>query len=198
MCTVQQDKNIHFTQMNGVRNTNQVNSRIYVTPARKRNSVKTTPKSGSSMLSSVGAQNDLLGGESTPLLTNSFDEDNDASFLPMLPSPVDSSSLFQASPQCEITKILSPHNLTSPQSMANLSPFQPIQNKQMYMTTPSKSTASQEGDVNDCLAVGYLLSISDKSDDGGKNRVPAIIKVRIDGDSYYHMHVKRCMDTTYV
>lgn len=194
VCTIQRDQHIRFTQMNGVRNTNQINSRIYVMPARKCSRVKSTPQSNS-MLSTIGVNSDLLGGESTSLLANSFDEDNDASFLPMLPSPGDATSIFQASPQSEIAKILSPQNMTSPQTLANpsmssLSPFQPIQHKQMYMTTPSKSTTSQEGDANDCLAIGYLLSISDRNEGGSKNRVPTIIKVNIVYLLYflYHHH----------
>lgn len=184
LCTIQKDKNIQFTYANGVRSTNQVNSRIYVKSGRK----SFVKSSGSSMLSTMSSAGDLLGDSTTTasLLVNSFDDENDGGFLPMLPSPVDNSSLFQSSPQCEISKILSSsqdiNNAASgSSSMPSLSPFQPIQNKQQnmsYMMTPSKSaTGSQEQETCGCLAVGYLLSISEKNDGKTKEHSPEVVKV---------------------
>jgi len=174
-CTVKRDNRIGFVKTKKVRNTNVVNCRIYVMPSHKllSNLHKSVPPlngmGGQSLLSGVNLggnsqPNDLLGGDPTSLLNTSFDEDNESSFIPMLNSPAD--NLFQNSPQTELSKILSPQSVNSPHntvnSMPSLSPFQPIQNKQHFMTTPVKNQLSQDKDVCECLSEGYIVALFSK------------------------------------
>lgn len=106
----------------------------------------------------IQPQADLLGSGPASLLNSAFEEDGEANFIPMLPSPA---GLFPNSPQPELSKILSPQNPNN--SIQSLSPFQPIQNKQQVMTTPVKNNTGQEQYVSDGLCEGYLVSVSSKN-----------------------------------
>jgi len=182
-CTIKNETKINFIKTKGLRNTNFINSRIYVTATHKLSTNCTKTSAPSSSSASVGLMTGVLGndilGDASSLLNTSFEEDNEGSFLPML-SPAD--NLFQNSPQTELSKILSPQSsMNSPHtgtSMPSLSPFQPIQNKQQYMTTPVKNASGQDQEVCDCLSEGYMVAVYTEKTLPNHQRRPAIIKVK--------------------
>ena len=166
-CTIKKDTRINFIKTRRIQATNVVNCRIYVMPSYK-NVINITPQMNGGMgassmfpgmMGGIQSQSDLLGTDPASLLNNAFEEDNEANFIPMLSSPGD--TLFQSSPQPELSKILSPQNPNN--SIASLSPFQPIQNKQQVMTTPVKNYSGQEQYLGDGLCEGYLVAVFSKN-----------------------------------
>ena len=109
-------------------------------------------------------------------------------FYPML-SPSDTAVFQTSSPrQHDMTKMLSsPQNISSPQNNnnnASLSPFTPIPNKHIYMTSPPRSSTVSYLDHNETggnLSVGYILSGSPLDEDA--NTEPKIVKCDL------HQHV---------
>lgn len=184
-CTVRSEPSIDFVRCNGVRNNNAVNSRIYVMPSRKiyNNSNNKSMSNnggyggGTGLMTSSSLHQNTDFSDAPSLLNTSFEEDSD-NFIPMLSSPGE--NLFQSSPQTELSKILSPQNNYSPHnpsSMPSLSPFQPIQNKQL-ITTPVKNTSSRDCDSCECLCEGYLVAMRTlvDVDIGNIRQNPSIVK----------------------
>ena len=183
LCTISEKCDIDFVSVKSTHHTNSLNSRIYVMPTAKGQF------SSNTKIKNNGAttRSDMLPPDHG-FLGTPFDEepDRDAlqNFLPLL-SPSDT-SMFQTSPQTDMTKMLSsPQNVVSPQSslnntMTSLSPFQPIPNKQNYITTsPARSSSvsfMEQGDSCGHLSIGYLLSGS--AQDDCSESEPQILKVR--------------------
>lgn len=180
LCTITEKCDINFVSVKNTHHTTSLNSRIYVMPTAKGHfsNTKTKTNGSSSRSEMLPPDQGFLG---TP-----FDEDQERdalqNFLPFSPSDT---SMFQTSPQTDMTKMLSsPQNVVSPQSslnntMTSLSPFQPIPNKQNYMTTsPARSASVSFLDQNEScghLSVGYLLSGT--AVDSNRDSEPQILKV---------------------
>ena len=179
LCTITEKCDINFVSIKSTHHTNSLNTRIYVMPTAKGHFSNAKIKTNGSVRS------EMLPPEHG-FLSTPFDEDQERdalqNFLPLL-SPSDS-SMFQTSPQSDMTKMLSsPQNVVSPQgslnnTMTSLSPFQPIPNKQNYMTSPARSSSVsflEQAESCGHLSVGYLLSGS--SLDDGSGTEPQILKV---------------------
>lgn len=195
VCTLTENCDISFVSPKSTHHTDSMNSRVYVMPTAKRHFSNSRLKGNNS-----GTRSDMLPPEH--VFSTSFEmEDQEqlqTNFYPLL-SPSDS-TLFQTSPmQHDMTKMLSsPQNISSPQSnlstnMASLSPFQPISNKQNYMTSPARSSSVSFLDQSDScghLSVGYILSgspLDDKTDSE-----PKVLKC----DLHQHVTSSSCGPTT--
>jgi len=153
LCTVELNTSFTFYAYALPREINTVYSRIYVAPS---------PKSYSGKKRALRSMStDLLVPESTNLMTSAFDDD--PHFLPLSPTE---HSIFQTSPNANDKLLTSPQNVVSPPNMMSSSiprmissPFQPISNKQNFISpvkTPTPTTDSN--DASTYLCIGYLLS----------------------------------------